>query len=30
MNHSEWVEKGSVTEAVDKRLDLKSEIDKLR
>ena len=30
MNHSEWVEKGSVTEAVDKSLDLKSEIDKLR
>ena len=30
MNHSEWVEKGYVTEAVDKSLDLKSEIDKLR
>ena len=29
MNHSEWVEKGYVTEAVDKSLDLKAEIKKL-
>ena len=30
MNKSEWLKKGYVTEAVDKNLDLKAEIDRLR
>lgn len=30
MNKEEWLKKGYVTEPVDKTLDLKTEIDKLR
>ena len=30
MNKEEWLKKGYVTEPVDKTLDLKAEIDKLR
>lgn len=30
MNKEEWLKKGYVTEPVDKALDLKAEIDKLR
>ena len=30
MNKAEWLKKGYVTEAVDKNLDLKAEINKLR
>ena len=30
MNKEEWLKKGYVTELVDKTLDLKTEIDKLR